>query len=131
MESYRQPSKRKGDHAPLIVEACTSMAIAGYLLYLVYTASISFLPLLPLTILLLCVVTLSFHFAVTNVSLARQGIVQGHCLVPTLAALGEKANAEADVAASANKTTFFMTNILFIIIILIVFVLEKPSSVDA
>ena len=34
-------------------------------------------------------------------------------LVPTLAALGEKANAEADVAASANKTTFFMTNILF------------------
>ena len=52
-------------------------------------------------------------------------------LVPTLAALGEKANAEADVAASANKTTFFMTNILFIIIMLIVFVLEKPSSVDA
>ena len=34
-------------------------------------------------------------------------------VVPTLAALGEKANAEADVAASANKTTFFMTNILF------------------
>ena len=34
-------------------------------------------------------------------------------LVPTLAALGEKANAEAEVAASANKTTFFMTNILF------------------
>ena len=34
-------------------------------------------------------------------------------LVPTLAALGEKANAEADVTASANKTTFFMTNILF------------------
>ena len=49
-------------------------------------------------------------------------------LVPTLAALGEKANAEADVAASANKTTFFMTNILFIIIMLIVLVLEKPSS---
>jgi len=51
-------------------------------------------------------------------------------LVPTLAALGEKANAEADVAASANKTTFFMANILMVIM-LIVFSIRKAVSVDA
>ena len=84
---HRQPTPLQGEHPPLIVEGLTSLLTASYLFYLVYTSPSlpSSSPLLPITILLLLLVTCSFHLSTMDVALARQGVVQGHCLVPILA----------------------------------------------
>ena len=85
---YRQPSHPPNHHFTLVLEAFTSLLLAGYLFYLVCNSTRpqqSHLPFIPLTILLLVIVTASVHLSISEVALARQGIVQGHCLVPILA----------------------------------------------
>ena len=83
---HRSLTVQQHDHIPLKCEALAAVVFTMYIFWHMYiTEPTTKLPFVPLGVLLLLIVTGSSHLSLTDVHLARQGVVQGHCLIPLLA----------------------------------------------